>query len=345
MKNGTDTAVQTPLISDAMSIRGLALAVIDRGVSRRKELTQTFAAPHLRAEVGAHSQPFGALADLIDRDGPDIASVHVFSHGEPGVLHLAGHRISLATLPQHHTGIAELRRALARRPLVLYGCSVGRDEIGRRFVEVLSSVLTAPVIASATPTGGRLYGGDWTLNVAAGGTPEAVPSLLDPERAARWPGLLPVNVTSDLGDASAGTLRAAAAAVEQIVHFSNLGAGSTITLAASPTFTNGAATSFDFTGTTTALTIGGSDIVADGHLYFDVSAGQSLTLNSGFSFTGGSYIVQTAGGGTVTLNGSISGTSRVWVLGGTTAEIGTTTSTPLIDVLGNSTVRFTTSAA
>ncbi|WP_093152388.1 DUF4347 domain-containing protein [Thalassobaculum litoreum] len=321
------------------------LAVIDLAVPARAALAGVLVGRHRICLLGDTTDPFQSLADALSRPDAPATSVHVFSHGEPGVLHLGGERISLATLQRHHAGIAGLRRALAGRSLVLYGCSVGRDEVGRRFVETLSRVLVAPVLASSTPTGGRLYGGDWKLDVAAGGAPDAFPCLIDPQRAARWPGLLAVNVTSTLGDASAGTLRAAAAAVDQIVRFSNLGATATINLAASPTFTNGAATSFGFTGTTNSLTIGGSDIVADSHLYFDVSAGQSLTLNSGVSFTGGSFVLQTAGGGTIALNGSISGTSRVWVLGGTTAEIGTTTSAPLIDILGNSTVRFTTSGA
>ena len=345
MENGTNAAVGPSRVSDSSNVLGLALAVVDRGVSRRDELSQIFAARHRVAELGAGPLPFSALADLVERGAADISSVHLFSHGEPGALHLGGERISLETLQQHHTGIAELRQALAGRPLILYGCSVGREEIGRRFVDLLSCVLAAPVVASSTPTGGRLYGGDWKLDVATGRTPEAFPSLIDPRRAARWPGLLDVDVTSTLGDASAGTLQAADTPPDQNVHFSNLGAGSTIFLAASPTFTNLGATNFDFTGTTTSLTISGSDIVAAGHLYFDISAGQTLTLNSGLSYTGGSYILWTTGGGTVTLNGSISATSRVWVDGGTTTEIGTTTSTPWIDISGNSTVRFTTSAS
>lgn len=324
---------------------GAGLAVIDLAVPAREELAGALAGLHRTCLLGNTSAPFQSLADALSRTGAPTPSIHVFSHGEPGVLHLGGQRISLATLQRHHAGIACLRRALAGRPLVLYGCSIGRDEIGHRFVQLLSRSLAAPVLASSTPTGGRLYGGDWKLDVAAGGAPDAFPCLIDPQRAARWPGLLAVNVTSTLGDASAGTLRAAAAAVDQIVRFSNLGATATINLAASPTFTNGAATNFGFTGTTNSLTIGGSDIVANSHLYLNVSAGQSLTLNSGVSFNGGSFILQTAGGGTIALNGSISGTSKVWVLGGTTAEIGTTTSAPLIDILGNSTVRFTTSAA
>lgn len=298
--------------------------------------------------LGSRAGAVQTLEQAIRSAGAHASSVHLFSHGRPGALELASGELSLETVSRDDGGIAALRRALAGRPLVLYGCSVGRGATGRRFVEALSLVLDAPVFASSTPTGAEARGGDWIFDVAAGAGADMVPALLDPERAALWPGLLAVDVTSNAGDTGAGTLRAAAIPNpnDNIIHFSDLGpAAATINLAASPVFTRGSATLFDFTGSTTSLTIGGSDIVAASHLYFDISAGQTLTLNSGVSYTGGSYILQTAGGGTITLNGSISGTSRVWVLGGTTTEIGTTTETPFIDIEGNSTVRFTTSGA
>ncbi|MEQ8334582.1 DUF4347 domain-containing protein [Nisaea sp.] len=324
---------------------GPALVLVDAGLPAPDLLIRAMTGGPEIVRLGRDAGALETLCRAVREAGPDAASMHLFSHGRPGVLALSSGEIGLETLVRGGRLIDGLRRALAGRPLTLYGCSVGRGATGRRFVEALSLALDAPVFASSTPTGAKARGGDWIFDVAAGARAGIFPALLDPERAARWPGLLAVDVTSTLGDASAGTLQAADTPPDQIVHFSNLGAGSTITLAASPTFTNGAATSFDFTGTTTSLTIGGSDIVANSHLYFNISAGQTLTLNSGVSFTGGSYILQTAGGGTVTLNGSVSGTSKIWVLGGTTAEIGTTTSAPLIDILGNSTVRFTTSGA
>lgn len=325
------------------------LAVLDSSVSAADQLLDTFHQPYVAAWLNGSGRPLAAIAAAIAGAEIEPEAVHLFCHGEPGALHLDGAQVTLTTISDDRTAVATLRRALAGRPLIVYGCSVGRDEIGRRFVEVLSRALAAPVLASATPTGGRLHGGDWTLTVAAGAAAEAFPPLVDPDRGAAWDGLLVENVTNTNGDTSAGSLRAAATAastppIDQTVSFQNLGAGGTITLAGSPTFTLGVATSFNFSGTTTSLTIAGSDFVADSHLYFSISAGQSLTLNSGLTFSAGSRIAAAQGGGTISFNGSLSGTSRVWVLGGSTAEIGTTTSTPLIDVAGNSTVRFTTGA-
>jgi autotransporter-associated beta strand protein len=319
--------------------------LIDVGLPAVDILIQAMTGTPEIVRLGPGADPLHALEYAVRTAGAHASSVHLFSHGRPGVLELSAGEIGLETLARGDRRLDELRRMLAGRPLTLYGCSVGGGDAGRRFVEALSLALDAPVLASSTPTGAAARGGDWMFDVAAGGRADMVPALLDPERAALWPGLLTVDVTSTLGDASAGTLQAAAAAVDQTVNFNNLGAGATITLAASPTFTNGAATSFNFTGTTTSLTIGGADIIADSHIYFRPSAGQTMTINSGISFSAGARILATQGGGTVALNGSVSGANKIWVLGGTTAEIGTTTSAPLIDIEGNSTVRFTTSGA
>lgn len=319
--------------------------LIDRGLPAVDVLIGAMTGAPEIIRLGLGVDPLQALECAVRAAGAHASSVHLFSHGKPGVLELSAGELSLATLSRGDRRLDDLRCALAGRPLVLYGCSVGRGVVGRRLVEALTLALDAPVFASSTPTGAAARGGDWVFDVSAGARADTFPVLLDPERAARWPGLLAVNVTSTLGDASAGTFREAAASGEQIVNFHDLGAGATITLAASPTFTLGFAASLGFTGTTTSLTIGGADIVADSHLYFRPSAGETLTLNSGITFSSGSFIAASSGGGTVAFNGSISGTSKIWVVSGSTAEFGTTTSAPLIDISDNSTIRFTTSGA
>ncbi|SDG60538.1 DUF4347 domain-containing protein, partial [Thalassobaculum litoreum] len=330
------------------------LVLIDARVPAADGLLAALARPCRVVRMPQGADGLALLRRALSESRTPPSSVHLISHGAPGRLLLGRKRIDTAALRRSVVELADIRRRLAGAPVTLYGCSVGAGESGRAFVATLAAALGSRVLASSTPTGAASRGGDWNFDVAVGASQMVSSNLIELDGAALWPGLLDVDVTSNSGDDSDNTLQwaavtaNAAAALEtpgyQNVHFSNLLPVDTINLAASPTFTLGAAASFDFTGTTTSLTIGGSDIVADSHLYFDISAGQSLTLNSGVSFTGGSFVLQTAGGGTIALNGSISGTSRIWVLGGTTAEIGTTTSAPLIDILGNSTVRFTTSA-
>ena len=247
-----------------------------------------------------------ALAAAISVFGP-VAAVHLVGHGAPGRMKLGATDLTREEIQRRPAHMATLAEALAGVPLLLYGCEVGAGEAGKAYLDTLAIALDAPVRASATMVGHPVLGGSWDLDAG----PRVGEPLFDAGRSAGWRHLLAVDVTTTAGDASAGSFQAAAAAGQQIVNFSNLGAGATITLTGSPTFTLGFAASLNFTGTTTSLTIGGSDIVADSHLYFGVGAGQNLTLNSGFSFTAGARIVLAKGGGTMAFNGSLSGTSKV----------------------------------
>jgi autotransporter-associated beta strand protein len=319
-----------------------ALAVIDAAVPDQVPLIDLLTGACRMAGLVEGTSPILGLAAAIAR-GEGLESVHLFSHGAPGVLKLAGSQIAEADLTRRPAETAALRRALAGRPLVLYGCSVGRGRIGRRFVETLSAALTAPVLASSTPTGAAWRGGDWALDVAAGARPEHMQLPVGPAVTASWPGLLMATVTSTAGDnVTAGSLGLAATTTDATISFSNLDA-QTINLTQSPVFTRGSATTFNFTNGTTSLTIGGSTVVSNSHLYFTVTAGQSLTINSAFDFTTAANVALVEGGGTVSFNGSLSDVGLLWVNNNATAEIGTTTS-PTSAQIDSGTLRFATSA-
>ena len=152
-------------------------------------------------------------------------------------------------------------------------------------------------------------------------------------------------ITNTNGDLSAGSVRAAAATNENIYQFNDLGASATINLLGPLNFNVGSAASWNYTGNTTSVTIGGDDITADSHLYFTLSnPGNSLTINSNITFTGTGDVALVADG-TVTFNGDISDVGKIWIIGGGTAVLGTTTSTALIDIAGDSTLRLGTDAA
>jgi autotransporter-associated beta strand protein len=316
------------------------LLVVDSGVPDIAALTAAASRPCHVVSLPEAADGLTALIATVEAFGPAEA-VHVVGHGAPGRIRLGATDLTCEEIRRRPTHVAALARALAGAPILLYGCEVAAGESGKAFLDALAIALGAPVRASDAKVGAPALGGGWNLDAGPGaGRP-----LFDAEHTAGWQHLLAVDVTTTAGDASAGSLQAAAASGQQIVNFSNLGSGATINLTGSPTFTLGSATSLYFTGTTTSLTISGSDIAANSHLYFTVGAGQTLTLNSGFAFNGAGKILLAQGGGTVAFNGSISSSNPLLVTGGTTAEIGTTTSTAKFDVSGNSTVRFTTDAS
>ncbi|UUX49609.1 DUF4347 domain-containing protein [Nisaea acidiphila] len=178
------------------------LVLIDESVPASAELVRAMRGKPKIVRLERSGEPLQVLAHAVEAAGTAASSVHLFSHGAPGALMLTAGGIGPASLLLEHRCIADLRAALAGRPLVLYGCAIGQGETGQRFVTALSYVLDAPVLATSTPTGAAERGGDWVLDVAAGDRPEAFPELIDAERAADWPGLLPGSgsVTSSAGD-------------------------------------------------------------------------------------------------------------------------------------------------
>lgn len=352
MKFDVNTVLDKVPVATSPASSGIALVVIDDDLPARAALAETFVGPFRIARYAASDTPLQTLSTLIEQAGNSVSAVHLFSHGEPGVLHLGGSRVTLMSLLHDVAGVAALRRALDGRPLVLYGCSLGRDEIGRRFVQVLSRSLAAPVTASSTPTGGRAYGGDWRLDVTAGGTGTmACPGLVDAERASRWPGLLMVEavVTSTAGDTSGGSIRNAASdnTVDTFV-FENIAVPNptTITLTGPLSFTHGAAVSWQFRGTTTDLTFSGNTISADSHIYAQLNnASYTLTINSTIDLGGsGANRIFLLQGGNGVFNSSIADVGILQIVSNGTATLGTTTSPGTIDINTGGTLTFTTGA-
>ncbi|WP_420566334.1 DUF4347 domain-containing protein [Thalassobaculum sp.] len=352
MKFDVNTVLDKVPVAPSPASSGIALVVIDDDLPARAALAETFVGPFRIARFAASDTPLQTLSTLIEQAGNSVSAVHLFSHGEPGVLHLGGSRVTLMSLLHDVAGVAALRRALDGRPLVLYGCSLGRDEIGRRFVQVLSRSLAAPVTASSTPTGGRAYGGDWRLDVSAGASTPVVRSLVDPALGAHWPGLLAgsTNVTSTAGDTSAGTIRAAAADASdfQTFVFQNIAAPNptTITLTGPLTFTHGAAVSWQFGGTTTDLTFSGNTISAASHIYAQLNnASHTLTINSTIDLGGsGANRIFLLQGGNGVFNSSIADVGILQIVSNGTATLGTTTSPGTIDINTGGTLTFTTGA-
>ncbi|WP_292883691.1 DUF4347 domain-containing protein [Nisaea sp.] len=327
--------------------RDAALVLIDAGVPApgllAKSLTDTPEILH----IGRNGGPLQVLERAVRDAAPSASSVHLFCHGRPGALSLSAGDLDLDAIARDTDGIAALRQALAGRPLVLYGCSVGRGDIGRRFVTALSFALDVPVLASSTPTGNAGRGGDWVLDVAAGDRPEAFLELIDPERAAAWPGLLPgtTNVTTAAGDTSAGSLRAAAANVSnfQTYVFQDLGSSATISLGGNLTFSDTSAIVWQYSGTTDALTVSNNTITTVSHLYMQIGSSRTITINSDLQMGAGGDRIFAAQSGNAVLNGSVTNVGTVQINGGTTT-LGTTTSAGTIDILSGGTLRFTTDA-
>jgi len=126
-----------------------------------------------------------AVADL-----RGLEAIHLISHGAPGRLQLGTTELTEANLPEHPGALAIIRRSLAEDgDLLLYGCEVGRGEVGERFIGTLALATGADLGASDDRTGHAALGGDWALEVRTGDVDAEVP--IDSVARRQWRGLLP----------------------------------------------------------------------------------------------------------------------------------------------------------
>ncbi|MEH2286309.1 DUF4347 domain-containing protein, partial [Nostoc sp.] len=98
-----------------------------------------------------------------------VNSIHIISHGAPGRVYLGNSQLSNETLNYYAAQLTGWANALsADAQLLLYGCEVARTEQGIAFVQCLSELTGAVVVASDNLTGSAALGGDWELEVSTG---------------------------------------------------------------------------------------------------------------------------------------------------------------------------------
>ncbi|VEP17446.1 hypothetical protein H1P_6080001 [Hyella patelloides LEGE 07179] len=95
-----------------------------------------------------------------------LDAVHIVSHGESGQLSFANSKLNSDTLQQYDSLLENWRSSLdIEADLVLYGCDIASGEKGNSFLQELSQISSADILASADKTGSR---GDWELETALG---------------------------------------------------------------------------------------------------------------------------------------------------------------------------------
>ena len=106
----------------------------------------------------------------------DYSSIQVISHGAAGSITIGSTLLNSSNLLQYQSQLDNIGHALTDSgDLLLYGCNVGADDVGRQFVETLALMTGADVAASDNVTGGVAAGGDWKLEVMTGTIESAIP--------------------------------------------------------------------------------------------------------------------------------------------------------------------------
>lgn len=139
------------------------LVFIDAHLEAYQSLAESAATA---AEVVVLDADRDGIAQITDAlaDRRNLTSVHIFSHGAPGVLHLGSDYLSFDS-DREIDRLKRWKTALAdSADLLIYGCQVAAGDRGRRFLQQLRRLTGANVAASTTPTGNADLGGDWELD-------------------------------------------------------------------------------------------------------------------------------------------------------------------------------------
>ncbi len=111
--------------------------------------------------------PLDQIAETLKGHGT-LDAVHILSHGASGALALAGQELNSASLKANPGAVSTIKAALSGgAKLALWACSVAADEVGKVFVNSLSSAFGADVFASAIPVGAASQGGTWDIGIPA----------------------------------------------------------------------------------------------------------------------------------------------------------------------------------
>ncbi len=135
------------------------LVVIDRNVDDISTLVDGVLA-------GAKILVLDSATDSIEQMTRALAeekfnSLHLVSHGAPGVLYLGDNPLNLDNLNRYSYQLQEW----GVPEILLYGCNVAAGDAGAEFIEKLHQLTGANIAASATKTGNSALGGDWHLEI------------------------------------------------------------------------------------------------------------------------------------------------------------------------------------
>ncbi len=113
--------------------------------------------------LDAHEDAIAQITEALHRAPMPFASLHIVTGGSPGVLHFTSGDFSLKTLRGYVDQLQTWFANHAALPSVLnpkiflYGSQVGALDVGLEFVDTLTWLTSATVVAAITPIGNRKW--------------------------------------------------------------------------------------------------------------------------------------------------------------------------------------------
>lgn len=208
-----------------------------------------------------------------------LKSIHIVSHGNPGRLEFSYNPVDARGLVQVADQLQQWSNSFAANAeILLYGCCVAAEQLGREFVQTLQSMTGLAVAASQSFVGHASRGGGWQLNTRSAQRRTAL--AFDADTLATYPGLFATQLLSETF---------AEDEVEELVW--RFGTGSTssanpfLTASSSPTVPEGG-----IPGTATPLDQPGKGALrltsnANNQSAFVLYNGQAIPFNAGLDIT------------------------------------------------------------
>ncbi|WP_088894788.1 DUF4347 domain-containing protein [Leptolyngbya ohadii] len=121
---------------------------------------------------------------------PGITSVHLVTHGAPGVIYLGNELLNLDSIARYSKEL----QSWGVESLFIYGCKVAAGDVGTEFLHKLQHLTGAAIAASTTKTGNAALGGNWNLEVTIG-NPQSL--LVFDQAVQQYAGVLELLNTDD----------------------------------------------------------------------------------------------------------------------------------------------------
>lgn len=160
---------EPPALAADVGAAPAEVAVVDGGIDGVDVLVADLSAAGLEVIlIDPDADGFGALANALEGRS-DIAALHIYAHGDAGVVMLGTNVIDTASVSGYAGALGDIGGALTETgDILLYGCYVGADADGVALIEELARLTAADVAASDDATGSAELGGDWELEVSYG---------------------------------------------------------------------------------------------------------------------------------------------------------------------------------
>ena len=151
----------------------MSLVFIDKGVSGFQSLYDDLSKNNDVYLLDSNQNPFLQISNIIALK-TNISSIHIFSHGGPGVLNFANGSISSKNISYSGGYLHSIGNSLGPNgDILFYGCNVAQGYKGLKFVKLFSELSKSDIAASDNISGPNDLSGDWDLEIISGGAVES----------------------------------------------------------------------------------------------------------------------------------------------------------------------------